>query len=296
MRHRKAFTLIELLVVIAIIAILAAILFPVFAQARAKARQITCVSNLKQIGLATIMYAQDFDETYPTGYAPPDGSTIWRIVLLPYIQKYGNPDDPYDNRGSFGVLSCPELPSGNSPTPYDGFGPTSYGYNTTAAGMTNGWNAAAGPDDPNHYVGKAMAALRRPAGVVAYADAAEVGDSLPAAGDDPMNGANSPPCTNYESDNGANGVGDCGPFTFHPKLWKADNPWGSVDWDFGVPGLGLVANGGDGPWSGNGARRPHARHNGQIDAAFADGHVKALDGNTLTAKLGTPQDLWHDHD
>jgi prepilin-type N-terminal cleavage/methylation domain-containing protein/prepilin-type processing-associated H-X9-DG protein len=64
-RTQRGFTLIELLVVIAIIAILAAILFPVFAQAREKARQATCVSNLKQIGTATLMYAQDYDETYP---------------------------------------------------------------------------------------------------------------------------------------------------------------------------------------------------------------------------------------
>src|SRR5438132_6104464 len=62
---RPAFTLIELLVVIAIIAILAAILFPVFAQAREKARQATCLSNLKQIGLGVLMYAQDYDETMP---------------------------------------------------------------------------------------------------------------------------------------------------------------------------------------------------------------------------------------
>jgi len=65
--HRRAFTLIELLVVIAIIAILAAILFPVFAQAREKARQSSCLSNLKQQGTATYMYVQDYDETFPLG-------------------------------------------------------------------------------------------------------------------------------------------------------------------------------------------------------------------------------------
>ena len=67
---KKGFTLIELLVVIAIIAILAAILFPVFAQARDKARQVGCLSNLRQIGLATQLYAQDYDETPPPRHVP----------------------------------------------------------------------------------------------------------------------------------------------------------------------------------------------------------------------------------
>jgi prepilin-type N-terminal cleavage/methylation domain-containing protein len=65
-RNKSAFTLIELLVVIAIIAILAALLFPVFSRAREEARATSCVSNLKQLNVASAMYAQDFDETFPS--------------------------------------------------------------------------------------------------------------------------------------------------------------------------------------------------------------------------------------
>ncbi|MFO8079163.1 MAG: prepilin-type N-terminal cleavage/methylation domain-containing protein [Armatimonadota bacterium] len=68
MKQRAGFTLIELLVVIAIIAILAAILFPVFARAREKARQSSCLSNVKQLNLGVMMYVQDYDETFPQGY------------------------------------------------------------------------------------------------------------------------------------------------------------------------------------------------------------------------------------
>ena len=83
--NRKAFTLIELLVVIAIIAILAAILFPVFARARAKALQTACVSNLKQIALAIRMYASDYDDRT----MPRTGGPYWRQTdrLGPYIKN-----------------------------------------------------------------------------------------------------------------------------------------------------------------------------------------------------------------
>ena len=113
---RKGFTLIELLVVIAIISILAAILFPVFAQARERARMASCLSNGKQIGLAAMMYAQDYDDTLPeTGFNMPchdangnnsdnhwSGVYAWPLAIYPYTKNYqflSCPSDP--NRSSF---------------------------------------------------------------------------------------------------------------------------------------------------------------------------------------------------
>lgn len=91
-RKKMGFTLIELLVVIAIIAILAAILFPVFAQARERARAISCISNMKQIGTATMMYTQDYDETmfaqpYP-GSADVNGVTQYYEYYPEYLYPY----------------------------------------------------------------------------------------------------------------------------------------------------------------------------------------------------------------
>src|SRR5947208_515966 len=86
----RAFTLIELLVVIAIIAILAAILFPVFAQARAKARQTMCTSNMRQIAIGLNMYATDYDGFMPPSQLPSSGANIsWPTMLMPYIKNEG---------------------------------------------------------------------------------------------------------------------------------------------------------------------------------------------------------------
>jgi len=93
LRRNKGFTLIELLVVIAIIAILAAILFPVFSRAREQARKTACLSNMKQLGTALTMYAQDWDETLPTWYWPcwklgPEGGLAWWEQLAPYTKNW----------------------------------------------------------------------------------------------------------------------------------------------------------------------------------------------------------------
>jgi prepilin-type N-terminal cleavage/methylation domain-containing protein len=89
--RRSGFTLIELLVVIAIIAILAAILFPVFAQAREKARSATCLSNGKQMGIGLMMYAQDYDERLPRVWTPTagrnNGARDWKDDIQPYMKN-----------------------------------------------------------------------------------------------------------------------------------------------------------------------------------------------------------------
>jgi prepilin-type N-terminal cleavage/methylation domain-containing protein/prepilin-type processing-associated H-X9-DG protein len=120
---RKGFTLIELLVVIAIIAILAAILFPVFAKVREKARQTSCASNEKQIGVALLSYLQDADEKLPNGV---NGSATG------YGQGWAGEVEPYIKSG--GLFKCPDDPTQSSPTS----SVDSYAYNSNMVNANAG--------------------------------------------------------------------------------------------------------------------------------------------------------------
>jgi prepilin-type N-terminal cleavage/methylation domain-containing protein/prepilin-type processing-associated H-X9-DG protein len=184
----RGFTLIELLVVIAIIAILAAILFPVFAQARESARAISCLSNMRQIGLGLRMYSQDNDEIFPSnrmGYttigdqtADPlyEGGFNWRNAIQPYLKNKG-------------ILSCPSNPAAR-PGGLGGFPPEdSTKWNNNAEGYANekdttmpigyamnsganNWVPVSNPD-PNFFpkrAGLTDASINRPANLVAIGE------------------------------------------------------------------------------------------------------------------------------
>ncbi len=137
---RRGFTLIELLVVIAIIAILAAILFPVFARAREKARQSACLSNVKQITLGILMYVQDYDEHFPMSYdlgSPRHGMIQ---TTQPYISNWQIHDCPSAD------MKCSQSYLGNR----------SYGYHTSLI--------------PAARVGLGIGAVRRPSEIVLMGD------------------------------------------------------------------------------------------------------------------------------
>lgn len=161
----RGFTLIELLVVIAIIAILAAILFPVFSKARENARKATCLSHAKQIGLALMMYVQDYDERYPgrwTGWVDPPITPRrayigWRTLIYPYVK-------------SADVFRCPSNPNKAglaAADVYDRYHQPPLGTNYACNGDSRDIGGNAAMPAP---VGVLMATVERPAELIFVAE------------------------------------------------------------------------------------------------------------------------------
>jgi prepilin-type N-terminal cleavage/methylation domain-containing protein/prepilin-type processing-associated H-X9-DG protein len=237
-RRREGFTLIELLVVIAIIAILAAILFPVFAQAREKARAASCLSNNKQIALAFSMYKQDYDETYPPAITGLDtagkGTPVvganglplqWEDSVAPYI-KGGNVG---------GILTCPSAAS------------RAYAYSMN-------WNMSGASD----------ASASRPADTILTADAAQAPNLASKDKTDPSYGLQRAGAYFFYT---FPGIGE--------KYWTTAPNFKSVKGD---PNATIVNDPkvdiNDDSNASAGLMR--YRHNSGVNGAFADGHTKYL--------------------
>jgi hypothetical protein len=203
---KSAFTLIELLVVIAIIAILAAILFPVFAQAREKARAISCLSNLKQAGLAYAMYTQDYDETTPIQRAYDNlkqgtGGPYWYVLLQPYVKNWG-------------LMVCPDRTATTTKTGVNY--PTAVNGRLLGYGYNDGWisDSSLGltlqtkipdPLNPGGTVsarpGRSIAGIQAPADTVAFGDTYDTpGYSI--AMDNLLGGSDAPATTSGLRHNG----------------------------------------------------------------------------------------------
>lgn len=273
-RQTEGFTLIELLVVIAIIAILAAILFPVFARAREAARKTSCLSNMNQMGKATMMYVQDYDETYyPHRFNSGAGSnpllkeingstgqitgaardkTFWISLLQPYTKNYD-------------VFKCPSNPNAwikagneNCTAPgCDGFGyggQNSYGHNDF-------WMSPADPfqGGSSAVAVVAMAAIKRPASVMMIVDATYYGAGVDIANQSgKLVNAVLPADYNYVNNQGAQYI----------HYWKNI---GNAKWSY---------SGGNVTKDQALATGPN-RHSEQINAQFVDGHTKSLPYNKV---------------
>jgi prepilin-type N-terminal cleavage/methylation domain-containing protein/prepilin-type processing-associated H-X9-DG protein len=308
-RTRSGFTLIELLVVIAIIAILAAILFPVFAKAREKARQITCISNLKQMGIASLQYVQDYDETYyahrnklGTGNLSPecamytcsntDSSTsptaqitgaaaereFWVDLLQPYTKSYGVFKCPSNPSAWVGYDPASEVcggVSGSGKTNLSGCGGRSYG-GQNSYGHNDMWMSPAGVANgaqSGGVVGITLGEISRPSSLVLITDSTYYGvsfDITNQSGDlKTYGGQYAVGSPDQTADEAWVQSQDGGNAGQYEAYWK--NIGNSKD------GYNLVG----GSWPGAEATSSAVsdgqnRHTGFINVGFVDGHVKAV--------------------
>lgn len=262
MKHIKSgFTLIELLVVIAIIAILAAILFPVFAQAREKARQSQCISNFKQIGLGIMQYVQDFDEYYPPSIVSTSGGGSfttgydWSWCINPYIKSGGANSAVSSARAMSGyyggVYACPSAlrpQVGQFVVRLDVF-PGWYNNNDPLHGWGNNSNGS-GP-------AVSMAKIDSPANAIGMWEAGSNGAKAT------INGQ-----TVYTNNYAMYCPGD---YWAWDDYWNAPNDhfmgaWRDCDEPDGTEGYGFQSCN----------TMPRYRHNGTADMLYLDGHVKAM--------------------
>jgi prepilin-type N-terminal cleavage/methylation domain-containing protein/prepilin-type processing-associated H-X9-DG protein len=250
-RHGSAFTLIELLVVIAIIAILAAILFPVFAQARGKARQASCMSNMKQLGLAILQYNQDYDSTFVMG-GTRDWGAWWPALVQPYVK-------------TLEVFSCPDGRMGGTfvtaNRPLRGL-PIDYAANGLMRNLGGGQILPAGPMPciQGHLFTRstevmAEDVIKRPAESILVAE--------------------------KHCDEASTGGPGYGLIHAGDKAGNNSNWVGSIfDNDFYVAVPGKIPDGSRSATAAypNGRRGAvTSRHQGMTNFLFCDGHVKAMD-------------------
>jgi len=269
MYSRRGFTLIELLVVIAIIAILAAILFPVFAQAREKARAITCASNEKQIGLAILQYVEDYDEHFPNGQrdanagevaAEPGSASIahpaipWQYEVNPYVK---NGTNKFTDMGAWelagGVWACPDFPS---------VIPREYGINNQIAGDES-WFAGASGYNWGRWDSVSDAAIGSPSNVLLVGEHGYEGAAPATGGGIVRDWQDVFIITNlYAWLTGAS-----------PDNIGADATLvNSANTDTGTGQVGVPAGSELGGFAG---QMPRFRHTNLTNVLYADGHVKA---------------------
>lgn len=261
MKSNKGFTLIELLVVIAIIAILAAILFPVFAQAREKARAITCVSNEKEIGLAMLQYTQDNDEAFPMlqYYDAQNNPLDWYLAVLPYIKNgtvlTGNGGNKYF-LGQGGVWSCPSFPGPQE---------ANYGINWELCRNGSGTWAASQPGFVQVIVNSAS--VDSPADKIM---AVEKGYAAPIApGQSYAQALFDPNENNFTNCLGLPAL--AGTDTHNELHYDADVSSAGTYTD---PVTNTTVNGAN--WNTTPGNMPRFRHQGTCNTLFIDGHVKAV--------------------